>query len=636
MDAGSEIETRAPLADEISATGERGLTRREMMLGAAAMIGALGGAAPAAGGSPLSGVAKIIDRTSSGPSIFKQRALEDYQENMRPFGGSLSAPIRELLAAVPVHAPYDFDVLIIGSGYGASICAARLARALRPGARLGVLERGKEWVPGTFPDSRTTAVPETRCYLSGPRRNQIHNPIGLFNSGRFDEVSILASNGLGGGSLINANVAIRPDGEMFQNGRWPAALSSRQALDPYYDRAAWELGTGIEPEDCTPKSRRQHEAAQRLASSGATYIPARLTVTRSSSPLPIVNRQGMRQRGCSGCGDCISGCNVGAKNTLAMNYLPLARRHGARIFTRCEADSLEKCDGFYRVHYKFYHDDPDDRHRHTRGAVTARIVVLGAGSLGSTELLMRSRSTTFCFSPTLGSNWSSNGDAIAFVRHVPGGTNTGGHGAYPTELPAVGPTIQTNVYLGGRGGIRKRVLVQEGSIARPYATVLSAVLGDLDLDSTMLLFAMGHDDGAGRIELDERGHATVRWPGLKESAYRTLVREEFDRVAAALGGKYRVLRAFGDNLVTVHPLGGCNMADDPARGVVNDQGQVFDPLAAGCAAGCHVHEGLYVVDASIIPSALGVNPLLTISALAERAAERLVANPHFADLFATT
>jgi cholesterol oxidase len=606
--------------------------RQFLKAGAAAAAASLAAQAPPATAAPGDSLGSVSQRVQSFPSAIKDLAASDYQADMRPFGGSLAQPFELLKHAPQANGPWQFDILIIGSGYGGAVCAARLAAALAPGRRLAVLERGREWVPGTFPDSRAAAAPESRFDLLSVRKNKILNPLGLFNSARFDEVNVLSGNGLGGGSLINANVAYRPDWEVFQNGDWPAELADYGQLAPYYDRAEFELGVRREPDGHTAKMRVERQAAERLAACGAAFAPARATITRGPGCLPIINPQGMTQRPCIDCGDCNTGCNVGAKNTLAKNYLPLARRYGANIFTQCEVQHVEKCDGCYRVYYKRYHDRGCDGVHSENGCVTARVVILSGGSLGSTELLLRSQSPCFGFAPCLGARWSANGDAIAFIRDIPECTNISGHGAYDCNLPPVGPTIQTNTNFPYRP-LNERVLVQDGSIARAYANILGTILRDVPLNNTMLLFAMGHDGARGRITLDELGLATVRWPGLEQSAYRQTIQTEFGRFAQALGGTYKVVRMFGDNLVTVHPLGGCVMADDPWRGVVNHAGQVFDPSAVGYDNAPSVHPGLYVADGSIIPNSLGVNPFITIAALAERIAEQIRNSPQHADLF---
>ena len=149
----------------------------------------------------------------------------------------------------------------------------------------------------------------------------------------------------------------------------------------------------------------------------------------------------------------------------------------------------------------------------------------------------------------------------------------------------------------------------------------------------MVMLGMGHDEAEGRVVWKD-SRWQISWPGLKEGAYRQMVFREFERLAQAHLGRYKRLKAFGDNLVTVHPLGGCGMSDDPTQGVVNHLGQVYK---GGCGRDRfdqpEVHHGLYVADGSIIPTALGVNPYMTIGALAERVAHHIVFNPAHADLF---
>src|SRR3954447_8991874 len=146
----------------------RPISRRKMLrAGAAAAVGLAAGAAMQSGpgdapGQTVAGelgesVGQAVARVNSGPTFLKQRSLADYQANMQEFGGSLASPVEELLATQPAHGPYQLDILVIGSGYGAAVCAARMAQAMRPGVRLAIMERGREWAPGTFPDSRKLA-----------------------------------------------------------------------------------------------------------------------------------------------------------------------------------------------------------------------------------------------------------------------------------------------------------------------------------------------------------------------------------------------------------------------------------------------------------------------------------------------
>lgn len=603
----------------------------------------LGGAAVAA----CAGVAKaettnhkvgqVAGRGKTGPSVFKERAIQDYRQNMAAFGGRMSAPVQRLLHGVPRSTPWQFDVLIVGSGYGASVSAARIAPRLASGARLGVLERGREWVPGTFPDRLPDVLEESRVNLMGKSKGTINNPAGLFNVQRFDEITILSGSGLGGSSLINANVAIRPDADVFSQSVWPAAIRDRGYLDPYYELAEYELGVAREPWDHTHKMVAQRKAWERLRESGAHFEAANLTLTRApSGGLPVLNRQGMLQRPCIDCGDCLTGCNVGAKNTLASNYLPIARKAGAEFFTQVEVNRIEKCSNYYRVHYTYHQHDGVD-YKACHGSTTTRVLILGAGSLGSSEILMRSQATNLRFSHRLGCSWTGNGDALGFIRKSQYPTGIGGYSAYPTDRARVGPTIESNLTYPGRT-LAGRVLIQDGSAARAYCNALGVLMQDLDLDQLQILLGMGHDGAEGRIQLDESGNARVSWPGLMESDYRRLIRGEFARVGEAMGGDYKYLKIFGKQMISVHPLGGCAMSDDPACGVTNHKGQVFDTTYGGDTdpqtAEARVHEGLYVIDGAMLPTSIACNPLLTITALAERSADQMTTEDSLQDLFA--
>lgn len=590
---------------------------------------------------PRTTLGEMLSRRQSGDSEYKATAVGDYHANVAEFGGQISAPVQRLLAPIPRHVPWQFDVLIIGSGYGASVSAARLASALRPGSRLGMIERGREWIPGTFPDRLKEVTGASRLELLGPKKGQTHDPTGLFDVRQFEEITILAGSGLGGSSLINASVAYRPDREVFQQAMWPQLLRDRSYLDAYYELAIAELGAKVEPLDYSSKMLAQRIAAERLAQRGARFDPASLTVTRSmhGSQLPVINRQSMRQRNCIDCGDCLSGCNVGAKNTLAMNYIPMARRAGAEIFTQTEVHRIEKLDLGYRVHFTVAWRNDDGTFGHCPGSTTTRILILGAGSLGSTELLLRSQSECMQLSQRLGFGWTGNGDALGFITKSQCPTSGAGQSAYSAPCPPVGPTIQSNITYPNRP-LAGRVLIQEGAAARAYANAIGTLMLDPTMENTQILLGMGHDGANGRITLDEKGFGQVSWPELLESDYRKLIRFEFEQIAIALGGKYRFLKIFGDKMISVHPLGGCGMSDDPLHGVVNHKGQVFDGRGCGDidyqTGAPRVHAGLYVVDGAILPTSIACNPLLTISALAERACDLMLDEPEFADLFVTS
>lgn len=629
-----------PIKDKTQRPNRRQSIKTGAAIAAAATTSGAPGNSASADFAPIRSLPVITSRARSYESDHKKRAIADYVANMKPFGGSLSRHGRHLLTQTPrFHSPFDFDILIIGSGYGASVCAARLAAAKRPDTRLGMIERGREYVPGTFSDRFRDATQESRFKLLGRNKNTVDNPVGLVNAMQNDEVNVLSGSGLGGSSLINASVAIRPEPAVFGQSCWPIALQNPLALDPYYGRAAWELGVEFESIDQSPKAKAQRLAASRMGKFGARFESAALAITRGiSGDGPIINRQGLRQRGCTDCGDCTAGCNVGAKNTLAMNYLPMARSCGAEMYTHTEVIRVEKIGEGYRLHFKTYLPGRGKEFKAVCGSVTSRMVIVGAGSIGSNEILLRSQGCGMELSSQVGCKWTMNGDALGFVRKSEFLTNIAASGAYDTKGCKSGPTIQTNMTFPNRPNLKDRTLIQDGTVSKAYANILGLLMQDMDLDQTMVMLGMGHDGADGKVVLREDGLGSVKWPGLMDSPYRKLIRSDFAKVAEGHGGKYKYLKIFGNNFITVHPLGGCAMSDSPDCGVVDDRGRVFDinpqySFASHAISSPPIHTGLYVADGSVIPTSIGCNPLLTISALSERIADGIVQEPGFADLF---
>jgi cholesterol oxidase len=603
----------------------------------AAAAGVLTHSKNAKADGPIGKLVQIGQRTRTCNTPLKQRAADDYQRSLQSYGGRLSNPIRELFLTAEDCDTIHFGVVVVGSGYGASITAARLSQKLGTGHRICMVERGKEWVPGTFPDTFANVSGNARSILAGPTKGQMTQPLGLFNLMMNDEVNILSGSGLGGGSLINASVALRPHREVFEQSRWPEALKDMDVLSPYYEQVARSLSLSRTPMDQTSKVRLRRLAAERLSSSPSFYDRSHVSVMYDHRYLDdqMRNPQGMIQRPCTLCGDCINGCNIGAKSTLAMNYLPIAKHNGTEMFTQVEVNSIEKRVGYYRIHMTYIDDQHDKITRHPI-SINSHMVVVGAGSPSSAAILLDSQSENLQFSPRLGYNWSGNGDTIGFVIGLPPGSNIGGFGAYPPRNGPVGPTVQSSLNYYGDIELRKRLLIQDAAIPRGVSNLFSVLLRDPEMNRSMVMLGMGHDEGNGRL-IKKAGRWQVKWEGLKESKYRKMVFGEFEKLAAAHGGRYKRLKAFGNNLVTVHPLGGCGMSDSPDCGPVNQLGQVYDFNGGGhldSATGLPaVHEGLYVADGSVIPTALGVNPFMTIGALSERIATHIVNNPAHSHLF---
>lgn len=519
-----------------------------------------------------------------------------------------------------------YDLVVIGSGYGGAVMAARLA----PGRRLALLERGREWQPAAFPSGLAPTLAEFRSAAQ---------PLGLFDYRAGDTMDVLAGSGLGGTSLINANVVVAADRELFS--RWPAALQhdlARGAWDGYEARVCQMLAVdAVRESDALRKTWFHRSTTLARSRQGVAVrhvaLPIAVNLRRHAN---APNAQGVVQALCTHCGDCVTGCRVGAKNTLDVNYLPLARAAGAEIFARVEADWLERLpDGRWRVHYTARPEGSAPVH----GTVIAGSVVVAAGTLGSTGLLLRSRAHGLALSSTLGTRFSANGDLLGFGYNTRVQTNSAG-------AARVGPTITSAADYRAGPVLAQRFLIEDGAVPKAlvdavrlalplpaglFAEFLAAqrvskdLLGfrtDGALNHSMVYLGIGHDSAGGRIELDAAGQPQVVWPQVMQEPFVARLRAEMERHAQVFGGRQldspRTHPIFGGALTTVHPLGGCPMGERADAGVVNADGVVFDPRGGAGAT----YANLRVVDGSILPGSVGVNPLLTIAALAERAAER--------------
>jgi cholesterol oxidase len=525
------------------------------------------------------------------------------------------------------------EIVVVGSGYGGSIAANRLARAGHPPS---VLERGRELHPGDFPDTPASALHQVQLAGAGPVKDR--RGLYWFHLGR--DMNVLTGCGLGGTSLINANVAIRPDDTVLADPRWPLPLrSDLQALDEGYEWACRILQPETYPESYPPLKKI---AALHRAAGGSPVVDVPINVRFQGGP----NAMGVHQEPCTACGDCVTGCNVGAKNTLLMNYLPDAVARGARVFTEIDVDSiLPAAPAGWRLAVTSLAPGRTGEGGGRQGEITADVVILAAGALGSTGILLRSRRRGLAASSRLGSRFSANGDALGFATHTAqpvAGIGDGVRRRDPDEL--AGPCITALI---DRRGDAPSQIIEDAVIPGAMEPVVPTVLETdaaaaalrgwrwgwrqarfiLDvltrgprqaLEHTQTYLVMGRDGGDGVIALDGRGDPTVRWATASRSEYYDDTDPVLRQAAAHVGGTFVPNPIWHGllqhELITVHPLGGCVMADGAEEGVVDDRGRVFDG-----PAGATVHDGLYVWDGSVVPVPLGVNPLLTISALAERA-----------------
>jgi cholesterol oxidase len=497
--------------------------------------------------------------------------------------------------------PEHVEAIVVGSGFGGAVLAARLAQA---GVGVAVLERGRRWSPGSFP--RTPDLTGGWLWSIGA---------GLYDIRWLDKLISVQGAGWGGGSLVYANVFARPFDPSLSD-RWPPHLR-RDQLDPYYDLAAHMLDVrpvGVDPATGRVPARTAlvESVVQRMDRAAGTIRP-NLAVRFAADPDAVTsNRHGVVQAGCDFVGDCVIGCNRGAKNSLDHNYLAVAERAGAIAVTHAEVVRVEPDDSGYTVTRR----DPSDAAA-PLSTMTSSYVFLAAGAVGTTELLLRQRDvlgTLPLLSSRLGEEFSGNGDFLM--------TTTLRSDADLTR----GPTITTTTVLDvpeGRAPVWFQV--QDGGIPLPLQRLVHTSLPLKRLrvrwsrrrgsrsTHRMALLSMGRDSASGHLTLNGSGNAVVAWDNRREAR---LYRAE-SRVGPLLSGMLRTRVhpapswTFLRRAVTVHNLGGVPADRPGVPGVVDQWGQV------------HGYPGLFVVDGSTVPGSTGVNPSATILAAAERAAEHI-------------
>jgi cholesterol oxidase len=557
------------------------------------------------------------------------------------------------------HATETFDAVVIGSGFGGAVSACRLAEA---GLEVLVLERGRAYPPGSFPRTPRT-LRDTGFWDPDDPGEPRH---GLFESWSFDGLAALTAAGLGGGSLIYANVMLRKDPSTFvredlRDGgheRWPIGYDE---LAEHYTAAEAVIAPEPYPERHRglPKTRAVHDALQEL---GLPVSFPPLAIRFGEGPRRELrgepeNLHGAPRLTCRLCGECDVGCNDGAKSTLDFTYLSRAWRAGARIRTLCEARALRRVPaadgGGYEVGYRQHAAGRDDAPEHLLdpstaavGRVRARIVVVAGGTFGSTKLLLANRAALPGLSPALGTRFSSNGDLLSFARDTRREDGDGWRYLDPSAGPVI--TVMARVPDEDSPSGREHLIQDAGSPAfvewlwhalelpedllhlAPTAwrrtaqrlrgrrdthlgAELAQALGSARSSAAMLpLLAMGRDTPQGHLRM--RGDTLdLDWDKAGSGGYYDALEASCRALAERLGGEFvDRLPLTPLRLITVHPLGGCPMADGWDEGVVDSHGEVFG------------HRGLFVADGSVMPGAVGANASLTIAAVAERASARMI------------
>jgi cholesterol oxidase len=524
-----------------------------------------------------------------------------------------------------------YDYVIIGSGFGGSIAACRLAQT---GCSVCVLERGRRWPRTGFPRTPVQVASEAFWDMDARR-------FGLIEYSVFDRMHVIHGSGVGGGSLHYFNVHIRPPASIFDDQRWPAAISL-ESLDPYYRLAQDMLdAAALSPPDGRDLPIRTEVFSDACRAAGRE--PELVSIAVYTGPGRRNPHGGGEQLSCDYSGNCGLGCATHAKNTLDLNYLALAEYHGAVVKPLHRVEVIEPLpEGGYCVRFNRLDPDPDNVQADELGSMEAGRVVVAAGTLGSNELLLRCRDvhrTLPNLSSALGNGFSGNGDLLLCGAEMARDVDASSGPSITVGVDCPSPSQEA--YIEDLGLPDPMLWFVEGMLANEdpvgnlvrWAELLVAgrlriagatrrighererLLGGGRTRRFLPYLGMCEDAADGRFVLDGEGHLDLKWDPRASERNLLELEDAMRKLSEALGGVYipsPLWTAGGRGLLTAHPLGGCAMSADPSSGVVNDRGAV------------HGYRDLFVVDGSIVPTALSRNPSATISALAERAAFHMI------------
>ncbi|MFB6721959.1 GMC oxidoreductase [Kribbella sp. NPDC056345] len=510
---------------------------------------------------------------------------------------------------------FDYDVLIIGSGFGGSVSALRLTEK---GYDVAVLEAGARFEDSGF--AKTSW--DKKRFLFAPK-------LGMYGIQRITalkDVIILSGAGVGGGSLVYANTLYEPLDAFYSDRQWAHITDWKSELAPYYDQAKRMLGVTTYP-GFTPADEVMKQVADEMGV-GETFHPTPVGVFFGSPGVevddPYFGGAGPRRTGCIDCGECMTGCRHNAKNTLTKNYLYLAEKAGAQVYPLTTVTSVEPlAEGGYAV------DTRGTADRKSTRRFTARQVIFAASALGTAKLLHRLRDENKLprLSTRLGVLTRTNSEsllgAMAISRDIDYTRGVAITSSFhPDEITHIEPVrygrgsnamslLQTVLTDGDGDRPRWRTWLHElrvewRNLRRLYdlkhwseRTVIALVMQTADNSIT----TFGKRDKLGRWRLSsEQGHGAPNpsWIPVANEVVRRMARVMKGTPGGTIGEPFNVP-------MTAHFIGGCAIGDSPATGVVDPYHRVYG------------YDGLHIMDGSAISANLGVNPSLTITAQAERA-----------------
>lgn len=509
----------------------------------------------------------------------------------------------------------DYDVVVIGSGFGGSVAALRLTEK---NYKVLVIEAGRDFRKQDFAQTswrlrKFLFAPALRCF-------------GIQRIHLLPNVAVLAGAGVGGGSLVYANTMYEPPKEFFAQGPWSTITDWQKELKPYYELSRRMLGVELNPE-MTPADLAMQKVATEMGV-GPSFKRAPVAVHFGSgpgvsSPDPYFGGLGPTRNGCTSCGECMTGCRHNAKNTLDKNYLALARAGGASILSMCTVTKIEKVNSNWIVHTK-------KTGGFKKNKFTARHVVVAAGTYNTQKLLhlMKDQGVLPELSERLGFLSRTNSEALvgAVAKKAPNPDFTKGvaitSSFFPDEYTHVEPVrygigsnamgLLSTVLTDGHESKKRWRIWVTAVLANPLQsvkriwvrgwsqkTVIALVMQSLDNSITVF----GKKDFLGIWKLSSKqgeGKPNPTWLPVANKVARELAKTI---KGVPMGNLGEVINA----PFTAHFVGGCVIGDTINTGVIDPYHRVFG------------YAGLHITDGSTISGNLGVNPSLTITAQAERA-----------------